>query len=264
MIVGEDEAESDSPGTANLKVRGKTLAHGATRISLSFAIGLVVTISAWVLVASVDAEPVHPCEIWDLGEAVPAAVEATGDAAAATELRRLGDEAIERGNYSGAAKAYLESAMDVPSVHADLGAALAFVNERYYDQTLDKVLIFRAEHYRRALASYCQVRGDEAEKSTLPRFPFAAMLERQVWDIDAYLRTAGATGDDGPARRQVMIEGRSRIRIAPRLDAAIVHQLLRPTQARVRPIPGNAEWVAVYDGDNFAGYVHATLISADK
>ena len=109
-----------------------------------------------------------------------------------------------------------------------------------------------------------QVNPIHFQTETLPRFPFAAMLGRQVWDIDAYLRMTGTTSDDAPALRQVMIEGRSRIRMAPRLDAAIVHQLLRPTPARVKPLCRNAEWVAVYHGDGFAGYVHATLISADK
>ncbi len=230
---------------------------------MSLAVGLIVTISAWVQVTSANAKPVHPCEIWDPVEAVLAAAEVTGDAGAATELRRLGDEAIARGNYSGAAKAYMESNMDAPSTHADLGAALALVNMRYNDQTLDKVLIFRAENYRGALATYCRVRGDESQKSALRRFPFAAMLERQVWDIDAYLRMKGATNDSATLRR-VMIEGKSRIRMAPRLDAAIVHQLRRPTLARAQPIAGNAEWVAVYQGDNFAGYVHAALISTTK
>ncbi len=230
-------------------------------MALSLAVGLIVTISAWILAARVNAEPVHPCENLILGEAVPAAVEATGDAAAATEFLRIGDGAIARGNYSGAAKAYMESGLDVPSTHADLGAALAFVNERYYDHTLDKVLIFRAEQYRRALATYCRVRGDESEKSALRRFPFAAMLEHQVWDIDAYLRAAGTAGGDAPALSQVMIEGRTRIRMAPRLDAAIVHQLDFPTPARIKLLSQNTKWVAVYHGDSFAGYVHVALIS---
>ena len=228
---------------------------------MSFAVGLVISHSRSVQAANDGGEQAHPCETWDLGEAVPATVETTGNIGAATELRRLGDEDIARGNYSGAAKAYMESNLDAPSTHADLGAAMALVNMRFNDQTLDKVLIFRAEHYRGALATYCRVRGDEAQMPALRRFPFTAMLERQIWDIDAYLRMTGATGDSTPARRQVMIAGRSRLRMAPRVDATIVHQLRRPTLARAQPIAGNAEWFEIYRSDSFAGYVHATLIS---
>ncbi len=160
----------------------------ATRFALSLSVGLVITISRFVHAANDGGDQPHPCENWVLGEAVPATVETTGNIGAATELRRLGDEDIKRGNYSGAVKAYMESNLDVPSTHADLGAALALVNMRSNDSALDKVLIFRAEYYRGALATYCQVRGDEAEMPALRRLPFAAMLERQVWDIDAYLR----------------------------------------------------------------------------
>jgi hypothetical protein len=264
IIVSQDEAEPDNPGTAILKIRGKTLAHVATRFALSLSVGLVISMSESVQAANDGGERVHPCENWVFGEVPPATVETTGDIGAATEFLRIGDGDIARGNYSGAAKAYMESSLDVPSTHADLGAALAFANERYYDQTLDKVLIFRAEQYRRALATYCRVRGDESEKSALRRFPFAAMLEHQVWDIDAYLRAAGTAGGDAPALSQVMIEGRTRIRMAPRLDAAIVHQLDSPMSARVKPLSRNAEWVAVYHGESFAGYIHASLITTTK
>jgi hypothetical protein len=233
-------------------------------LALSLAVGLVISNSESAQAANDDGERAHPCENRVFGEAPPATVEPTGNIDAATEFLRIGDGAIARGNYSGAAKAYMESSLDVPSTHADLGAALSLVNMPFYDSTLDKVLVLKVEFYRGALATYCRVRGDESERTALRRFPFAAMLERQVWDIDAYLRAAGATGDDGPALRQVMIEGRSRIRMAPRLDAAIVHQLDSPMSARVKPLSRNAEWVAVYHGDAFAGYVHATLISADK
>ncbi len=247
-----------------MRIRAKTLALGATRFALSFAVGLVISNSESAQAANDDGERAHPCENRVFGEAPPATVEPTGNIDAATEFLRIGDGAIARGNYSGAAKAYMESSLDVPSTHADLGAALALVNMPFNDSTLDKVLVLRVEFYHGALATYCWVRGDEAEMPALRRFPFAAMLERQVWDIDAYLRAVGASGDDEPALRQVMIEGRSRIRMAPRLDAAIVHQLDFPTPARIKPLSRNAEWVAVYHGDAFAGYVHATLISATK
>lgn len=260
----EDVSDVGGRENAILKVPGKTLAHSATRIGLSLVVGLAITISQSVQAASDGSERPHPCETWEPSGVPAAPTDVVVDAGAATELLRLADRAIERGDYSGAAKAYMESNMDAPSTHADLGASLALVNMRFDDLTLDKVLVLRAQYYRGAMATYCRVRGDPAQESALRRFSFAAMLERQVWDIDAYLRMRGATSDGAPALRQVMIVGRAHLRMAPRLDAAIVHQLRRPTPARVKPLSRNAEWVAVYDGDGFAGFVHATLISATK